>query len=536
MSQPSADNVPTDGPDIDGLLNRLSQASAQALQRVYQLDQATPINQIMIGEENKIALSLKREDTSTVHSYKWRGAYNKIATLVESGFDGALVAASAGNHAQGVALAAAGASLKATIFMPRSTPLVKQDAVRELGGPWVDIRLVGDSFDQSAEQAKQFVQQSGGMLIPPYDDLHVIAGQSTIGVELLDQLAHPPTHAFLPIGGGGMAAGVASILKKRSPSTRLIGVEAVNQNSMGVSIAGGRRQTVGILDRFCDGTAVACPGELPFMLCQHLIDEFVTVSNVQVCDAIESLWQKSRIIVEPSAALGVAAAFAYSLSASDRAVTILSGSNVDFQMLPKIARRGQLNRPQRRYIGFEIDERPGQLDALLQRFPSNMNIIDFQYGKVAESAAYPIIGVEVPRSEVGVLEAFLDDVQLPPHHDVTGSAAIDFRVIPFNYDLLAYPYFAVIQFPNRPGALGEFMNAAGKLANVCYMNYTDDGQTEGLALMGFEFETYGEHDAFVEWLDATTEFQPVPMAQIRHINSLGANSERLKAFGKPTDQ
>jgi len=231
------------------------------LDRIYTVDSETPTDSMML--DNGCVIHLKREDTSKVHSYKWRGAYNKIANLLESGFTGPIVAASAGNHAQGVAIAAAGKQLKATIFMPVSTPMVKQDAVRMFGGEFVEIQLVGDSFDESSVAANAFAAETGGTLIPPYDDLLVIAGQSTIGVELLNALSEKPTHAFLPIGGGGMAAGVASVLKRLSPETKLIGVEAVDQNSMGVSIAGGQRETVGLLDRFCDGTAVAIPGELP---------------------------------------------------------------------------------------------------------------------------------------------------------------------------------------------------------------------------------------------------------------------------------
>ena len=513
---------------IAELLADLEKLTELALGRIYQIDSATPVDSMRL--DGGCRLNLKREDTSAVHSYKWRGAYNKIATLIESGYAGPVVAASAGNHAQGVAIAAAGNKLKATIFMPRSTPIVKQDAVREFGGEFVEIRLVGDSFDESSAQAIEFAAETGGVLIPPYDDLHVIAGQSTIGVELLNDLKEKPTHAFLPIGGGGMAAGVASVLKRLSPETKLIGVEAVDQNSMGVSIAGGKRQTVGLLDRFCDGTAVAIPGELPFQICKELIDEFVTISNAEVCDAIQELWQSNRIIVEPSAALGAAAAFKYDFHPSDRPVTVLSGSNVDFMMLPKIARRGQLNRPERRYVGFKLGEKAGQLSEVLDRFSHQINIIDFQYGKVSETEAYPIMGIEVPKNNVAVLDDLLAAPDLPEHFNVTGAAVIDFRVIPFNMELFHFPYFAVIQFPNRPGALKEFMHEAGKRANVCYMNYTDDGETEGFALMGFEFQNLGKQTEFIEWLVETTEFQPVPMEQVQHVNLDNKNSDRLKSL------
>lgn len=513
---------------IDQLLADLEQQSQLALGRIYEIDDPTPIEPMAL--DSGCVVDLKREDTSKVHSYKWRGSFNKIKSLIEAGFDGPIVAASAGNHAQGVAIAAAGNRLRATIFMPLSTPIVKQNAVREFGGEFVEIRLVGDSFDEASAEAIRFAEASGAALIPPYDDLLVIAGQSTIGIEILDQLKRKPTHAFLPIGGGGMAAGVASVFKRLSPETKLIGVEAVDQDSMGISYREGERKTVGLLDRFCDGTAVAIPGKLPFEICRALIDEFVTVTNAEVCDAIQELWQRKRIIVEPSAALGVAALFKTKLSATDRPVTVLSGSNVDFLMLPKIARRGLLNRPERRYVGYQLGEKPGELARLLDCFGKTVNIVDFQYGKVSELNGYPIIGVEVPQSDIKKLDSLLASSQMPEHFNVTGAAVIDFRVIPFNMDLFRYPYFAVIQFPNRPGALREFMRDAGRKANVCYMNYTDDGQTEGFALMGFEFDDLGKQTEFIEWLVETTRFQPVPMDQVKHLNLANINSDRFETL------
>jgi len=503
------------------LLNRLESETQLALERVYQLEPATPLDQIEL--ENGCLLMLKREDLSQVHSYKWRGSFNKILSMHEQGFSGAMVAASAGNHAQGVAVTANRLNLPATVFMPLSTPLLKQDSVRQFGGDQVEIRLKGDTYEQAALAAKKFADETGGALIPPYDDIQVIAGQSTIGVEIADELTQPPTHVFLEIGGGGMGAGVASVMRRRFPDAKLIVVEAVDQDCMGVSIAKGERTTIENLDRFCDGTAVACPGELPFQICKQLIDDSVTVTNDQVCEAIQLLWLKKRIIVEPSAGLGVAAALDYDLKPDDRPVTILSGSNVDFMMLPTIAKRGQARRPERRYYAFEIGEEIGALDRLLNNFLADMNIIDFQYGQVAEDKAYPVIGIEVPHAATEQLEEFLNGPNVPPHIDVSGTAAADFRVIPFNIDLLKHPFFAVIEFPNRPGALREFMSHASKLASVCYMNYTDTGQTEGQALMGFDFANIGLQSNFMEWLQSSTKFEVVPLAIVKGFNSPSGN-------------
>ena len=372
--------------------------------------------------------------------------------------------------------------------------------------------------------------KTGGAIIPPYDDLQVIAGQSTIGEELAKELHSAPTHAFLAIGGGGMAAGVSSVFKRRFPDTRLIAVEAVDQNSLHVSVTKGEVTTIERLDPFCDGTAVARPGELPFRICNNLIHQYMTVTNDQVCEAIEYLWQKKRTIVEPSAALGVAAAIQYDLKPDDRPVTVLSGSNVDFMMLPKIAQRSQARWFERRYYAFEIDEKRGALIGLLDNFLANMNIIDFQYGKVADRQAYPVIGIEVRQAEIEQLDKFLADPNIPRHHKVTGSAASEFRVIPFNVDLLECPFFAVIEFSNRPGALGEFMREASELANVCYMNYTDTGQTQGYALMGFEFQNIGLQSEFLEWLQGFTRFQVVPMEDVKHFDSSQDSSKRWQSL------
>ncbi len=194
--------------------------------------------------------------------------------------------------------------------------------------------------------------------------------------------------------------------------------------------------------------------------------------------------------------------------------------------MPKIARRGQAHRPERRYYAFDINEEAGALAKLLGRFEGYMNIIDFQYGKVAESEAYPVIGIEVPHHAIAQLEKLLDSVSLPRHSEVTGSAASEFRVIPFNVDLLKLPFFAVIEFPNRPGALRDFMLGASESASVCYMNYTDTGQTEGQALMGFDFENIARQTEFLEWLqESNSPFEVVDIEVVRHFTG-SANSPR----------
>lgn len=515
------------------MLDALWTETEAASQRVYRADQATPCQSLSLPDGRE--LWLKREDTSRVHSYKWRGAFNKLACLVERGFQGTVVAASAGNHAQGVALAAHTMQVPAVIFMPRTTPLLKQEAVRRLGQQWVEVRLVGDRYDQAAQAARQFVTANACEYLHPFDDLQVIAGQATMALELDDQVA--PDLVLLEIGGGGMAAGVGSVIRRRFPSAKIVGVEVVGQNSMQQSLQAGQPVTLPQVTRFCDGTAVATPGQLTFALCRELLDDVWVVNERQVCTAIEWLWNESRVVVEPSAGIGVAAALAtdphpsfrdpeiYSayaalgLKENARLLTVLSGANVDFLTLPLIARKGRLSPKERRYYCFEIPERSGTLIGLLDQFLSDINIIDFQYGKTDARRAFPVIGVEAFPDELLQLEAKLS--RSPLHfHSVTNATAVEYRVVPFQPSLANFPVFATVEFPDRPGALSEFMRQIVGLTNVCYFNYTETGQSIEQALMGFEFSDATQRESFLNTVAKLgVSFQTIPSQTIAGLSA-----------------
>ncbi|MDP1563550.1 MAG: pyridoxal-phosphate dependent enzyme [Pirellulaceae bacterium] len=519
-------------PSETSLLPALWTEIEAAQQRVYRADQATRCEMVSLPDGRP--LWLKREDTSRVHSYKWRGAFNKLACLVEQGFIGTVVAASAGNHAQGVALAAQTMQVPAVIYMPRTTPLLKQEAVRRLGQQWVEVRLIGDRYDQAAQAARQFVETHGGEYLHPFDDLQVIAGQATMATELDEQIA--PDLVLLEIGGGGMAAGVASVIRRRFPSAKIVGVEVVGQDSMQQSLQAGRPVTLPQVTRFCDGTAVATPGQLTFALCRELLDDVWIVDERQVCTAIEWLWNESRVVVEPSAGIGVAAALAtdrhtsfcdatmggayaaLGLKPDARLLTVLSGANVDFLTLPVIARKGRLSPKERRYYCFEIPERSGTLIGLLDQFLSDINIIDFQYGKTDARRAFPVIGVEAFPAELLQLEAKLS--RSPLHfHSVTNATAVEYRVVPFQPSLAHWPVFATVEFPDRPGALSEFMRQIVGLTNVCYFNYTETGQSIEQALMGFEFKDAAQRDTFLAAVaQLGVSFQPIPSQTIAGLS------------------
>ncbi|MEM9082961.1 MAG: pyridoxal-phosphate dependent enzyme, partial [Planctomycetota bacterium] len=347
--------------------------------RLATVDEVTPIDAIALA--NGGTALIKREDRSRVNSFKWRGATNRIAVMHERGESGPIVAASAGNHAQGVAIAAARFGLRATIFMPRNTPRIKVGRVRELGGEWVEVELVGDSYDEAAAAAQLLVEKTGGSWVHPFDDPLVIAGQGVIGDEIVHQLKAPPARVYLCVGGGGLAAGVAAVLRAHWPGIELIGVEAEGQASMTAAIRNGEPVDIGEVDTFCDGSAVRIAGKNTYQLCTQLLDRMVTVTNDQVCAAIECAWRVLRAVPEPSGALGLAGLLNDSCDHRDGSLAILSGSNLDFMTLPKIARRSHIGTRIRRHFAFGMGEHPGALVSLLERIGDGCNIVDFQYGK-----------------------------------------------------------------------------------------------------------------------------------------------------------
>ena len=467
-----------------------------ARRRLAGIEPPTPIERIDLP--NGGAALVKREDRSRVNSFKWRGATNRIAAMREQGETGPAVAASAGNHAQGVALAAARHGVNAVIVMPRSTPAIKRERVAELGGDLVRVELIGDSYDEASDAARVIAGDCDGVWVHPFDDPLVIAGQGVIGDEIVQQLDDAPRAIYLCVGGGGLAAGVAAVIRAHWPSVELIGVEAEGQASMAAAIEAGAPVDIGPVDRFCDGTAVRLAGANTHALCAALLDRVITVTNDQVCAAIETAWRTMRAIPEPSGALGLAGMLndpsPRNTDARDPLV-ILSGSNVDFMTLPRIARRAHYGARVRRRLAFRIDERAGSLVELLELIGDGCNIAEFQYGKTHETDAEPVIGFEASPERLDALESRLAGSRIP-FRDVSDRLAIDHRVIPMRPELFRDPLFACITFPDRGGALREFLHAAGEHASICYFNFATTGETEGRALMGFDFERPDDRAAF----------------------------------------
>jgi len=270
--------------DTEDLLHQLQQEILFARRRVYEVGGATPLDSIRLDDD--IELSVKREDLSPIHAYKWRGAYNRMAQLSAEELERGVVTASAGNHAQGVALAARKLGTQAILFMPMSTPRMKQLAVKRHGGESVEIRLTGDTYDAASKAAHEAAEADGLTYIHAYDDLAVMAGQGTLADEIV-MSGKGPDVAFLQVGGGGMAAATATWLKKHYPDIRIVGVEGEGQASMAAAIQAGEPVALDKLDIFCDGTAVRKVGTLTHEVCAQVIDEWVTVSNDEVAAAIQ---------------------------------------------------------------------------------------------------------------------------------------------------------------------------------------------------------------------------------------------------------
>ena len=488
------------------LAEQLFEEALRARTRVYQAGQPTPLQQIHSNGQD-YQIFVKREDLGPINAYKWRGAYNAVAMHHANTGCQTVVAASAGNHAQGVALAVKKLGLKAKIFMPLSTPMMKQVSVRRHGGEHVEIILHGDTYNESADEAKRYVEKHGLTYIHPFDDLYTMAGQSTIADEIMLSGDGPFDFAFLQIGGGGMAGAVAAWLKLHHPGIKIIGVEGVDQASMKAAVAAGELVTLPSVDTFCDGTAVTRAGDNAFQICRKYIDAYITVTNEEVAAAIQKLWDAKRVIPEPSGAMGLAGLIQYAEAYPSevrgrKLLCVLTGANMDFSKLSQIAQRSAIGSHRRRYLRFHIGEEKGGMLGLLDKHFKDLNVSEFLYGKIDEHDAWPVIGLEAAPERMEHLDGELAKAGVR-FEDVTMGTDILYRIINYDPALFKDPVLMHIQFPERKGALRDFMRAISGIANVCYFNYATSGETVGRAIMGFEFETTSQKEEFYRVIENT---------------------------------
>ena len=483
-------------PDV--LLDRLYDEILLARQRVYAVREPTPIERVDIGSTAEVWV--KREDLPPIHAYKWRGAYNKMATLPADVRSRGVVCASAGNHAQGVAIAAQKLGCHATIFMPLPTPLMKRQAVALHGGAQVTITLVGDTYDDASDAAKAFADEHGTAFVHPYDDLATMGGQGTIADEVLMSGVGPFDAAYLQIGGGGMAAAVGGWLKRFMPNIRIVGVEGEGQASMKAAVQQGGPVTLDQLDIFCDGTAVRRAGDLTYQLCRQVVDEFITVSNEEVCSAIRLFWDTRRRIVEPAGAMGLAGILQQrDRLAGKRVLGVMCGANMDFSQLAVIAAEAGIGGEVRRHIRFELGEQRGTMLDLIDHALAGCNIVDFQYGKTNDTLGYPVIGFDAPPQVIAQVHQHCTKAGIR-YQDITAHEDVDFRIVNYNPRLFNRPLMIRYEFPERPGALHEFLQRISDLASVCYFNYLYTGERIGRALVGLEFASDADRDAMLHRL------------------------------------
>lgn len=495
---------------------RLFQEILMARQRVYEIGRPTPLEEIPLDLPARVFL--KREDLSPIHSYKWRGAYNRMATLDREERARGVIAASAGNHAQGVALAARKLGVDARVYMPNSTPRMKRLAVERHGGARVEIVFHGDSYDEAAERAREDVAESDRVYIHPYDDLRTMGGQGTLADEAVMSGDGPFDVAYLQIGGGGLAAAVACWLKAYYPRIHVVGVEGADQASMAAAVRAGRPVALDYVDVFCDGTAVKQAGDLTFPLCAELVDDFITVTNEEVCAAIQILWETRRCIPEPAGAMGLAGLMKQRDALTGKKVlSILCGANVDFGQLAWIARHAGIGAARRRYFRFEIGEGPGQLLQLLETAMEDVDIIEFQYGKVHPEKAWPVVGFEASPPELDLLGRRLRELGIP-HEDVTSQEDVEFRIIRYEPSLFTHPTFITLEFPERTGALHDFLTGIPGNANLCYFNYVFTGEQVGRALLGFEFTSEEDKGAFEKTLrDSRHAYRKIDESVLKRV-------------------
>ena len=366
--------------------------------RVYEVARETPLElasklSSRLGSE----VWLKREDLQPVFSFKLRGAYNKLASLTAQERARGVIASSAGNHAQGVALAARRLGVRALIVMPQTAPRIKVDAVERLGA---EVVLAGESYDGAKERAQRLAAESGMVIIPPFDDEHVIAGQGTVGMEIVRQQGEPFDAIFVEVGGGGLIAGISAYIKTLWPQTRIVGVEPQDTPTLHAALAAGERVVLEHVGIFADGVAVKQIGAEPFRIARECVDEVVLVTTDEICAAIKDIFEDTRSIAEPAGALGVAGLKRYVERegvAGRRFATIVSGANVNFDRLRHIAERAELGEHRESLLAVTIPERPGSLLRFCELI-GNRSITEFNYRYSHDAHAHIFVGVEISDS------------------------------------------------------------------------------------------------------------------------------------------
>ena len=473
--------------------------------RVYDVARETPLDFApRLSGRLGVSVWLKREDMQSVFSFKLRGAYNKIYNLPEKKKQQGVIAASAGNHAQGVALAGKRLGVPALIVMPTTTPPIKVQTVRNLGAK---IVLHGDSYDDAYEHARTLVKEKGLTFVHPFDDPDVIAGQGTVAMEVLRQHEDPIDAIFIPVGGGGLIAGMAAYIKRVRPEIRIIGVEPEDTPTLHDALKAGRRVNLKQIGLFADGVAVRQIGKETFKLAKELVDEVVLVTTDEICAAIKDIYDDTRSVAEPAGALGVAGIKKYLQQHKKRKkpaslVSILSGANINFDRLRHVSERAELGEQREALFAVEIPERPGSFLSFC-RLLGKRNITEFNYRYHDDTRAHVFCGVELSGGNderVGIIERLqargfgvtdLTDNETAKLHIryMVGGHAPQVK----NERLYRFV------FPERPGALLDFLSGLSRGWNISLFHYRNHGAAYGRVLVGVQLSK-GEAGEFRAYL------------------------------------
>ena len=463
---------------------RIERANVHDVAATTPLQRARKLSQ-RLGND----VRLKREDLQPVHSFKLRGAYNKMVGLTPARRAAGVVTASAGNHAQGVALAGQKLDIKTWIVMPRTTPSIKVEAVRALGG---HVVLHGDSYDEAAGHARELARDKRLTVVHPYDDADVIAGQGTVGREILDQAGERCDAIFVPVGGGGLIAGIAAYVKAVRPRVRIVGVEPDDAACMTAALKAGRRVVLPQVGLFADGVAVRQAGAEPFRLARELVDEMVTVSVDEICAATRDIFYENRSLPEPAGAVALAGLkrWVQQRRASGKTlVAIESGANVNFDRLRHIAERAELGDAHETLLAVTIPERPGSFRRFLGTL-GRRTITEFNYRYASKSEAHIFVGIKLtddPAERDVIVDGLRADGYAVADLTANEMAKVHVRYMvggraPGLADELLYRF----EFPERPGACLNFLNALHGRWNISLFHYRNHGAAYGRVLAALQ--------------------------------------------------
>ena len=473
--------------------------------RVYEAAIETPLDRAdSLSAEINNEVLLKREDLQPVFSFKLRGAYNRIAHLNAEKQRAGVISASAGNHAQGVAFSARQLGIPAVIVMPTTTPEIKVAAVKALGA---EVILHGDNYSEAQDYCNRVIAERGMTFIHPFDDELVIAGQGTVGDELIRQTSGKLDAVFIPVGGGGLIAGVGAFVKALCPEIKVIGVEPLDSDAMAQSLEAGARVRLDSVGIFADGVAVREVGEKTFTICRDVVDEVVCVSTDAICSAIKSIYQATRTIVEPAGALGLAGLRSYVEKygvQGQRLATITSGANMNFERLRYVGERTLIGEKREALFAVTIPEKPGALRSLCEDILGERSITEFNYRFAGRDAAHIFVGMSIEgehereslatkMDSLGYCVADLTDNELAKTHVrymVGGRSEAVGREVLYRF-----------WFPERPGALSKFLAAMGASWNISLFHYRAQGGEFGRVLIGLEIPPE-EESRLADFLDS----------------------------------